>query len=85
MRESSATALQQGLGVKTRSWSSMEKGAFETFALVLSNERLSTWTAREKQRMVEIVRAKAKSNEMHYLHLTQQHQRLRAALIKLGT
>ena len=85
MRESSATALQQALGVKTRSLSSMEKGAFETFALVLSNERLSTWTAREKQRMVEIVRAKAKSNEMHYLHLTQQHQRLRAALIKLGT
>ncbi len=84
MRKRSTRALEQALGVRTNSWSLMEKAAFENFALVLSNEALSGWTAKEKGRMVAIIRAKSKPNEMHYLHLTQQHQRLRQALIKLG-
>jgi hypothetical protein len=85
MRERSTRTLEHALGVRTRAWSLIEKAAFETFAVALSNEALTGWTDKEKARLVEIIRAKAQPNEMHYLHLTQQHQRLRAALLKLGT
>jgi hypothetical protein len=86
MREQSRRALERGLGVRVSSWKPLEKGAFENFALVLAHEPgLRAWTREEKEDLVHIFRAKAKADEMLYLHLTQRHARLRRALLTLGS
>jgi hypothetical protein len=46
---------------------------------------LRAWTKKEKKDLLEIIRAKAKPNEMLYLHLTQQHARLREVLLRVGS
>jgi hypothetical protein len=91
MREHSRSALERvlfpkGGGVSTSSWTPLEKATFENFALVLADvSELRAWTQEEKEDLVRIIRAKAKPDEMLYLHLTQRHQRLRKALLTLGS
>jgi hypothetical protein len=86
MREWSRRELEKSLGVRTAAWTQLERSAFDNFALVLAGMReLRTWTGREKQDLVEVIRAKAKPDEMLYLHLTQRHDRLRRALLTLGS
>ena len=46
---------------------------------------LSNWTPEEKQLLVKVIRAKAARDEMRYLHLMKRHERLRKALLKLGS
>jgi len=86
MRERSRRALERVLGISTSSWTPLEKAAFENFALVLADvPRLRAWTQEEKEDLVRIIRAKAKPDEMLYLHLTQRHGRLRRAFLTLGS
>jgi hypothetical protein len=86
MREHLKRALEEILGVRTRSWTPLEKVAFENFALVLTEAaNLRAWRKKEKKDLLEIIRAKAKPNEMLYLHLTQQHDRLRELLLRVGS
>jgi hypothetical protein len=86
MRAQSRRALERLLGVSTSSWTPLEKAAFENFALVLTQlPGLRAWTREEKKDLVRIIRAKAKPDEMPYLHLTQRHGRLRRALLALGS
>jgi len=86
MRERSKRALERILGVSTSSWTPLEKAGFENFALVLTQvPELRAWPREEKEDLVRIIRAKAKPDEMLYLHLTQRHGRLREALLKLGS
>ena len=91
MREHSRRALERILfpgngGVRTSSWTPLEKAAFENFALVLADvPGLRAWTREEREALVRIIRAKAKPDEMLYLHLTQGHARLRRALLTLGS
>jgi hypothetical protein len=91
MRKHSTRALERMLfpgsgGVSTSSWKPLEKAAFENFALVLADvPGLSGWTQEEKEDLVQIIRAKAKPDEMPYLHLTQRHRKLRKALLRLGS
>ena len=86
MRAHSKRALEKILGVRTRSWTPLEKVAFENFALVLTEvANLRSWTKKEKKDLLEIIRAKAKPNEMLYLHLTQRHDRLREVLLRVGS
>ena len=86
MRGQSRRALERVLGARTSSWKPLEKAAFENFALVLAHEPgLRSWTREEKEDLVHIIRAKAKADEMLYLHLTQRHGRLRRALLMLGS
>jgi len=62
-----------------------EKAAFENFAFVLTGVRgLRTWTRDEKEDLIRIIRAKTKPDEMLYLHLTQRHERLREALLRMA-
>jgi hypothetical protein len=85
MRERSRRALERMLRVRTSSWTPLEKAAFENFALVLADiPGLRAWTREEKEDLVRIIRAKAKPDEMLYLHLTQRHGRLRKALLHKG-
>jgi len=84
MREYSKRALERILG--TRSWTPLEKVAFENLALVLTEvANWRAWTKKEKKDLLEIIRAKANPNEMLYLHLTQQHHRLRELLLRVGS
>ncbi|MFZ0688013.1 MAG: hypothetical protein WAM89_20920 [Terriglobales bacterium] len=86
MRAQCKRALEQSLGVTTSSWTPLEKRAFENFALVLAQQpALRGWAKEEKDDLVQIIRAKSKPNEMLYLHRMQQHDRLRSALLALGS
>jgi len=86
MRKHSRRVLERVLEVSTSSWKPLEKSAFENFALVLmQSPEFHRWTQEEKEALVRIIRAKSKPDEMQYLHLTRQHQRLRRALLTLGS
>jgi len=67
-------------------WSELDREAFDNFALILADEPdLRSWSKQGKQSLLEIIRAKSHPNEMRYLHLIQQHARLRRAFLKLGS
>jgi hypothetical protein len=84
MRADSKRALEKVLTVNTSRWTLLEKQAFENLALVLTRtSALNNWTREERDSLVEIIRAKPKPDEMLYLHLTQQHQRLRKSLLAI--
>jgi hypothetical protein len=86
MCKESRRALERRLGVSTSKWKTLEKAAFDNFALVLTEgSGLGSWTGREKEELVRVIRAKVKPDEMLYLHLTQRHGRLRRALLTLGS
>lgn len=86
MRQHTTRALERLLGVRTSSWPPLERAAFENFALLLDQvQELRTWQKEEKTALLQLIRAKAKPDEMLYLHLTQQHEGLRQALLKLGS
>lgn len=60
--------------------------AFYDFAMVAALiPELASWTADEKRHLLEIIHAKSGFDEMRYLHLLQQHIRLREALLRLGS
>jgi hypothetical protein len=86
MRKHSRRALERILDVSTSSWKPLDKNAFENLALVLGDAKnLRKWTREEREDLIQIIRAKSKTNETVYLHLTQWHGRLREALIKVGS
>ncbi|MGA8298680.1 MAG: hypothetical protein WB817_04310 [Terriglobales bacterium] len=86
MREQARRALERALRTKTASWSALDRSAFDNFALVLAYApELRSWTTKEKEDLVRIIRAKSKADEMTYLHLTQRHLRLRDLLLRLGS
>jgi hypothetical protein len=86
IRRISVNDVSRALGVSTEQWKDAERRAFENWALVLALiPDLVRWTAKEKADLVQIVRAKANRDEMHYLRLTQQHPRLRSELLRLGS
>jgi len=86
LREASSRSVARILGVNASSWTAQERASFENFAVVLDLiPDLSSWTPDEKQALVQIIRAKPKPDEMLYLHLTQRHEHLRQALLRLGS
>ena len=85
-RKAAAKALAGNLGVRIPKADSLEHAGFCNFAMVLSLvPELKSWTAAEKRGVVEIIRAKCGRDEMRYLRLLQGHDRLRAAVLKLGS
>jgi hypothetical protein len=46
---------------------------------------LNRWLPDEKRRLVKIIQTKSASSEMPYLRQTQDHSRLRAELLRLGS
>ncbi len=60
--------------------------AFADFAMVLSLvPNLPRWTPAEKAGIRDIIAAKAGRTEQRYMHLLQKHQRLRKAILRLGS
>jgi hypothetical protein len=90
MRREASAAVAKILHVDLASWNSLEKIAFDNFALVLSlAPEFGNWTDAQKQDLVEIIRAKAvldkDNDEADYLGLLQQHQALRELILRLGS
>src|SRR5712692_3740664 len=86
MRSESARSMALSLNVNTSPLSALEKASFENFAVALAPVHdLSSWKREEKDALLQIIRAKAARNEMKFLHLTQKHERLRDALLKMGS
>jgi hypothetical protein len=85
MRAETARAVSRSLGEDTSKWSSVEKANLENFAVTLALfPALSSWGRAEKDALVRLIRAKTDRDEMRYLYLTQNHRRLRDALLKVG-
>ena len=85
-RNAAATALAGNLGVRVPKEDSLEHAGFCNFAMVLSLvPELKSWTATEKRGVVEIIRAKSGLDEMRYLRLLQGHDKLRTAILRLGS
>jgi hypothetical protein len=86
MRRLAGEALAKSLRLDLTSWRSLEKTAFENFALVLSlASEFSEWAETQKQALVEVIRAKAAPDEADYLRLLQQHHALRDIILRLGS
>jgi hypothetical protein len=88
LRQASAAAVVRALGIKSiaTGWTPAEKRALEDWSLVLVLiPGVARWTTDEKEQLVTIIRAKAATDEMLYLRRTQQHPRLRAELLRLGS
>ena len=86
MRHVATNELAMVLDVDLASWSSLQRQAFTNFACVLSLlPGLKSWTAAEKELLVDIIRAKAGPQETSSLRLLQRHAKLKHALLKLGS
>ena len=71
------------IGFKLQRAKSAGKSELEQVLSLIPN--LNRWTPEEKRDVARIVRAKFAREEVTYLKLMQKHEKLRAALIKLGT
>ena len=86
MREASVKRVTRSLGVSCDGLTAAERSSMENWSMVLSLiPDFSRWTEQDKRSVLEIIRAQAGVNEMKYLKLTQQHERLRAELLRLGS
>jgi hypothetical protein len=86
MRERVSVHLAHALGVSIRRWAPREQKVFSNFAFALSLSRgIDKWSISEKRDLVAIIRAKAVSDETKYLGFLQQHERLRAAFLRVGS
>lgn len=85
IRTASAEEVARVLGTKLPATNSSERQAFEDLSLVLALiPGLAQWTPPEKEKAVQIIRAKAGADESRYARLLQAHAKLRGAIIKLG-
>ena len=78
--------LDSILQVDLASWNAIERRAFENFAVVLMLlPELRSWTRHEKQKLIQVIFAKAGGDESDYLRLLQQHHELKSVLVVLGS
>ena len=86
MRQVSLEKLTRCLGLSLKGWLETEKKALTELAVPLALiPDLDRWEGAEKQLLMQIVQAKLKGDEARYLKVQQKHERLRAAIIKLGS
>jgi hypothetical protein len=84
-RRAAVEKLMRASGNRVEDWRKAELPALSDFAVALSLEDLNAWSGVEKQALIQVIQAKATAAEGRYLKLMQNHARLRAALIKLGS
>ncbi|HKR96331.1 MAG TPA: hypothetical protein VJW55_13245, partial [Candidatus Angelobacter sp.] len=86
MRRVSVARLARELGIRPERISAKEKTAFADFAMVMGLvPGLTRWSADEKGRLRAIIAAKAAKTELRYQRLLLSHDRLRQAILKLGS
>jgi len=81
----SADQVARALGMTPSTLRETERRAFFDLALVLALiPDLASWTTSEKRKVVQVIRAKAGTDESRYARLLKNHEKLRAAIIRLG-
>jgi len=86
MRQTTARVIERILGIVTTFWNKTELNVLSDFSLTLSMiPDLDRWSPDQKQGVVRIIQAKARGDESRYLRLMQKHQRLRKAILRLGS
>jgi hypothetical protein len=85
-RVAAVAQLARLLGLNTNNWSEAKLFALSDFAVTLSaGEDLQEWSAAEKHALVQVIRAKAGSDESRYLRSMQKHGSFRKQIIRLGS
>ncbi len=86
MREAAVASLARELGIDLRRWTPLEQAAFADFALVLALvPEVKGWSSGEKERLAEIIGAKVGASEAEYLRLMQRHEKLKQAMVRVGS
>jgi hypothetical protein len=86
LRQALVTSVARALGVKPTDFSAAEHRVFSDFAMVLAMiPDLSRWSKDEKGAIRRLVRAKAGSDELHYVRLLQDHRKFRDGLRMIGS
>ncbi|HLN79684.1 MAG TPA: hypothetical protein VK392_00690, partial [Thermoanaerobaculia bacterium] len=84
-RREAATRVARALGMSVPRRPE-ERKAFTDLALALDLiPDIARWTCKEKSALARITRAKSGREEVAYLRGLQRHEKLRAALIRLGS
>jgi hypothetical protein len=86
LRRDSAKRVARILGVQPGRWSILEQKAFENYAVVLALvPGISRWSAEKRGQLVEIIRARATSEESQYARMLQRHTPLRSAILDFAS
>ncbi|HVF48800.1 MAG TPA: hypothetical protein VNA19_01860 [Pyrinomonadaceae bacterium] len=86
MRRNTALSVARALALDASALNDAEREAFSNLAPLLARiSGIARWSDDEKRDAARIIRAKASTDELRYLHLLQRHDPLRAALIKIGS
>lgn len=86
MRKAAVKRLARVVKVGPQKLKPQAEVAFADFATVLSLvPEVDRWPSDEKEDLREIITAKAGRTELSYQRLLQKHERLRAAILKLGS
>jgi hypothetical protein len=86
MRLAAMAELQRILRLDIKAWEPVDRFAFETFACMLSLvPEVKSWSADQKQELIQIILAKATADESDYLRLLQRHDRLKRVIVPLGS
>jgi hypothetical protein len=86
MRQAASAALSQWLKVDLASWSAVERGAFDNFAILARvAPEMKHWKRHQQQSLLEIIRAKSAPDEIVYLRMLRQHESLRETLLRIGS
>jgi len=85
-RRGSVSRVARILGARLEEWPGSARRAFGDLALVFDLiPWLSAWSRSEKRALAAIARAKAGPDESRYLRLLQKHQRVREAILRMGS
>lgn len=76
--------LARATGIQINHWPAAAMTALSDFAVSLSSTDVGKWSEADRKAVVEVIRARAGSDESRYLKLMQKHERLRRLMIKLG-
>ena len=86
MRKAAVARLARIINVNPHKLKPQAQAALADFAMVLSLvPDLRPWSLEEKAALRAIIAAKSARTELHYQHLLLSHERLRGAILKLGS
>ncbi|HTW57591.1 MAG TPA: hypothetical protein VMD99_05660 [Terriglobales bacterium] len=86
IRQASVKQVTRALQLNPARWTPAQRHSLENWSLILALiPELPQWSSEEKRDLLNIIQTQAAPNEMRYLRLTQQHPRLREALLHLGS
>jgi hypothetical protein len=86
IRRESAHTVLRWLGIRDSDLKDRERRFFEHLSLVLAAiPDRGSWSAQERSAILDIIRAKAGTDERKYLSLLRQHLRFRRSVIGLGS